>query len=493
MPILDSTGWFVLFVFFFFTVAIGVVLRERVKTSLDFQLAGRLMPLWVGVVSCALSGLSAIEFLAMGAAGALYGWAAAGLFALGSAAAMLLAGVFLAPRLRQSATRSLSAYLGTHFGSTVRRVHAALLVAVTLLTASLSLTIFARLVQSMRLLDIYFYARQWPLGSIFPATVLFAAALAALYVLLGGMAATMANHVLQALVLVAGVLPALWFGLHRLGGRNGLRTALAQTGASAPHPAALFFLAGLVLGAIFWCADGRALQSILSARNSAAAKKTLLFATPVRLLLMLLFVAAGVVATALPTPRSFSSSKVVNGAIYRETFVVPRDAAEGRGLVPAQTDATGAPLHDAAGRPQLDGGRAIPTLLARVLPAKVRGLGLAALLAALLCGLAASLSALGTTFVNDLYEPRSDAALEKKQDAIQAEMKKLALCRWTTGGAAALVAALACAWSLAPAVRTQNVFPLLLILLAVAGVPSLVAVLLGLFTRTKPQPKNAEA
>jgi Na+/proline symporter len=161
--------------------------------------------------------------------------------------------------------------------------------------------------------------------------------------------------------------------------------------------------------------------------------------------------------------------------------------------VPAQTDATGAPLHDAAGRPQLDGGRAIPTLLARVLPAKVRGLGLAALLAALLCGLAASLSALGTTFVNDLYEPRSDAALEKKQDAIQAEMKKLALCRWTTGGAAALVAALACAWSLAPAVRTQNVFPLLLILLAVAGVPSLVAMLLGLFTRTKPQPKNAEA
>ncbi len=480
MSTVATSGWFLLVLFFFFTIALGAILRERVKTSLDFQLAGRSMPAWVAVVSFALSGLSMLEFLAMGAAGAAYGFAAAGFFAAGSAIAMLATGAFIAPRLRTTGLRTLSAYIGQQQGEPTRRLHTGLFLLSTIIATSLSLAVFARLVQTLHLLDVYFLSNHWPVKNIFPATVLFVAVLAALYVLLAGLAGTMANHVLQTLVLLAGTLTALWFGLHHVSGYSKFGTvlsdALAGSGAANPQNSLLLLLAGIVLGAAFWCADPRALQITLAAKNSAQARRTPLLAAPLRLVLALLFVSGGIVALVQPTPQIISTSKVVDGAIYRQTIVVPPDAAAGQGLVPAQLDANGAPRHDAAGRTLLDGGRATPTLLLRRIPVKLQGLALGALFAALLCGLATSLSAIGSAFVQDLSIPRAPAI-----DEVAAEIKKLALCRRVTAGAAVAIAALALAWGFAPAVGTQNVFALVVLLAAVFGVPALATLLLALF------------
>lgn len=476
MSAVSSTGWFQLILFLFFTLALGAVLRERVKTSLDFQLAGRSLPTWMIAVSFALSGLSALEFLAMGAAGALYGLAAAGFFAVGSVVAMLVAGTMVAPRLRASGARTASAYIGQRLGEPTRRLHAALFLVSALVAASLSLAVFARMVVALHLLDLYFVANLWPVKHIFPATVVFAAVVAALYVLLSGMVATVGNHVLQALVLLAGTLTPLALGLRHTGGLDRIHEALARSGAATTHNSILLLLAGMVFGIVFWCADPRALQSTLSTKNSREAGRAALWATPLRLVLALVFIACGIVALVQPTPQVLSSVKVVNGTIYRNTIVVPHDAALGEGLVPAQLDANGKPALDGRGNTLLDGGRATPMLLLHRLPAKLQGLALGALLAALLCGLAVSLSAVGTTFVHDLHTPRS-----ANEDAVAVEIKTLAWNRWAIGGAALLSVVLACLWSFAPAAGTQNVFALVLLLAAVFGTPSLATMLLALF------------
>lgn len=475
MSAVSSTGWFQLILFLFFTLALGAVLRERVKTSLDFQLAGRTLPTWLAAISFALSGLSLLEFLAMGAAGAQYGLAAAGFFAAGSLAAMLLAGLVIAPRLRASGLRTVAAYIGQRLGAPTRRLHAALFLIAALVAASLALAVFARMVVALHLLDLYFVANLWPPKNIFPATVVFAVIVATLYVLLAGMVATMGNHLLQGLVLLAGTLPALLLGL-RHGHLDQLHETLARTGTATPYNGALLLVAGILFGIVFWCADPRALQIALSTKNSRAAGRATLWAAPLRVALTVVFVGCGIVALVQPTPQLLSSVKVVNGTIYRNTIVVPHDAALGQGLVPAQLDAAGKSSLDDRGNTLLDGGRATPMLLLHRLPAKLQGLGLGALLAALLCGLAAAFSAIGTTFTEDLLAPRGD-----DEDAVAAEIKKLATNRWAIGGAALACLGLACLWSFAPAVSTPNVFALVLLLAAVFGAPACATVLLALF------------
>lgn len=474
MSAVSSTGWFQLILFLFFTLALGAVLRERVKTSLDFQLAGRTLPTWLAAISFALSGLSLLEFLAMGAAGAQYGLAATGFFAAGSLVAMLFTGLVIAPRLRASGLRTVAAYIGQRLGAPTQRLHASLFLAAALVAASLALAVFARMVVTLHLLDLYFIANLWAPKNIFPATVVFAVVVATLYVLLAGMVATMGNHLLQGLVLLAGILPALVLGL-RHGHLDQLHETLARTGAATPYNGALLLIAGILFGIVFWCADPRALQIALSTKNSREAGHVALWAAPLRIVLTLLFVGSGIVALVQPTPQLLSSVKVVNGTIYRNTIVVPHDAALGQGLVPAQLDASGKPSLDDRGNTLLDGGRATPMLLLHRLPVKLQGLALGALLAALLSGLAAAFSAIGTTFTQDLSPHPAD------EDAVTAEIKKLAANRWAIGGAALACLGLACLWSFAPAVGTPHVFALVLLLSAVFGAPALVTVLLAVF------------
>ena len=94
-----------------------------------------------------------------------------------------------------------------------------------------------------------------------------------------------------------------------------------------------------------------------------------------------------------------------NGAIYHEITVVPPEEAQGRGLVPARVDAaTGKPLLDFAGQTQLNYDRATPEMLFHLLPTGLLGLGLTALLASLMSGLAASITAFNAVFMGDIYE-----------------------------------------------------------------------------------------
>ena len=78
---------------------------------------------------------------------------------------------------------------------------------------------------------------------------------------------------------------------------------------------------------------------------------------------------------------------------------------EGRGLVPAKINpVTGKPMLDASGKPLLDYDMATPNMLLHFFPTGILGLGLTALLASFMSGMAGNVTAFNTVFTYDLYQ-----------------------------------------------------------------------------------------
>jgi SSS family solute:Na+ symporter len=480
---LASSGWLFLLLFLLFTVCIGLLERKRIADATGFLLTGGTAPAGLRPVAFAAAGLSAESLLAAGSAGARFGLSALWLFALGSLVAIVASGLWFVPLYRRAGARSVPEFLGIRLGSNVRVVSAVLLAAAAFGGAALLLAAMARMALRLHLTDGLFYALGLPRGWAYPVTVAVLAGVVALYVLFSGLAGTFANQTIQFGLLLTGLLPAVYTGLRHLGGWSGLETALpAALASAAPANAGspgLLLAAGLVLGLGFWCVDQRPLQAALGAGSDRAARRTPWIAAPLWLLLAGAMVAAGTIALALPTPQSSTTVREENGIIYHDVKIVPREASEGRGLVPAHLDpASGRVLTAADGRPVLDSALAAPILLGHELPPNLLALGIAALLAAFMSGLSSSLSALTALVLHDIYlpltkpAPKADAKNKPRWPAVS-----LGLARWATLAAAWLIVVLAWTAGKLDLLAGGTVLNVSLLLLALGIAPVFASVL----------------
>jgi len=491
---LASSGWFFLLLFLFFTVCIGLLERKRITDATGFLLTGGTAPAALRPVAFAAAGLGAESLLAAGSAGARFGLSALWLFVLGSLVAIVASGLWFVPLYRRAGARSVPEFLGIRLGRNVRIVSAVLLAAAAFGGAALLLAAMARMALRLHLTDGLFYTLGLPRGWAYPAAVAVFAGVVALYVLFSGLAGTLANQTIQFGLLLAGLLPAVYLGLRNLGGWSGLETALpaalTSTGPANAVSPWLLLAAGLVLGLGFWCVDQRPLQAALGASSDRAARRTPWIAAPLWLLLAGAMVVAGAIALALPTPQSTTTVREENGIIYHDVKIVPREASEGRGLVPAHLDpTTGRVLTSADGRPMLDSALAAPILLGHELPPNLLALGVAALLAAFMSGLASSLSALTALVLHDIYQP-----LTRPAPKAAAEHKprwpalSLGLARWTTLAAAWLVTVLAWTAGRLDLLAGGAVLNVSLLLLAVGVAPVFASVLAARLLPRVPQP-----
>src|SRR5207253_9962169 len=76
----------------------------------------------------------------------------------------------------------------------------------------------------------------------------------------------------------------------------------------------------------------------------------------------------------------------------------------GEGLIPAKMDETGQPKLDQNGKPVLDYDLAIPNMLLRYFPTGILGLGITALLASFMSGMAGNVTAFNTVWTYDIYQ-----------------------------------------------------------------------------------------
>lgn len=479
--ILTSTDCLITLVYYAISLVLGYLLLTRIQTPADLFSASRTLPAWLCALAFA-TGLAAQEVLALGAAAARYGLSAAAFYSLGAIPGLLFAGRFIVPLLYASKARTLPEFLGLRFDTKTRTLLAAVFALATLVTAAASLALTARILHALHLFDGLFRAMDWPLQGIF----LFTAAIPALvvlgYVLLGGLRAVIRNLALQLFVLIAGLLPVVFLGLKTIGGWPALLDSLAPstlypfaTGSPSGLHLALAALAlGLVLGVGYACTDFRLLQIPLAAKSTAAARQTPLLAVIPRLLLPALLILPGLIAIGLPTPRTTTFTREQNGAIFHETTVVRPEAEQGNGLVPALTDpATGKVLLAPAGQPILNYEMATPNLLAHVLPNGLLGLGLTALLAALMSSLALSLSAFAAVFTSDLYQP---FLTRRSPSTPTPDAHLLAVGRWSAVAFTGLT--IAAAWA---ALGAHNLAALLLLAFSALNAPLFATLLLVLF------------
>lgn len=482
---LTGVDWLIMVLYFVFVLGIGFALKRYMKTSKDFFQAGRALPAWICGLAFISANLGAQEVIGMGASGAKYGLQTAHFYGIGAIPAMIFVGLFMMPFYYGSKARSVPEFLRLRFDEKTRGLNACSFAVMTVFSSGISMYAMARLIQALHVFDGLFYALGWPQGGIFTFAIVLSAIIVLLYIFLGGLTSAIYNEVLQFFLIIAGFLPLVLLGLRNIGGWNGMKAAVAQVDPrmlhewhGIMHPSTnlmgidLFGLTmglGFALGAGYWCTDFLVIQTAMASRNLDSARRVPLIAGIPKMVFPFLVILPGLLAISLTTPHTKTIVTTENGVIVHRTVVVSPEAENGRGLVPAKVNpVTGKPMLDANGKPLLDYDMATPNMLLHYFPTGILGLGLTALLASFMSGMAGNVTAFNTVFTYDLYQ----SYIRKNAP----DRHYLAVGRWATVGGILLSICTAYA-----AIGFNNIMDTLQLVFSFVNAPLFATFLLGMF------------
>ncbi len=405
---MTGIDWLILGLYFAFVLGIGVILKGSVKTSTDFFLAGRAIPAWVAGLAFMSANLGAQEVIGMGASGAKYGIATSHFYWIGAIPAMVFVGIFMMPFYYGSRARSVPEYLRLRFDEKTRGLNAISFAVMTIFSSGISMYAIAKLIQTLHVFDGVFQRLGLSSSWIFDFAILISAIVVLVYTFLGGLSSAIYNEVLQFFLIVAGFLPLSYLGLKNVGGWSGLKATLgtnythswsglshANTNRLGVEWFGLVMGLGFVLSFGYWCTDFLVVQRAMAAKSMSAARRTPLIGAFPKMLFPFLVILPGLIAIALPTQP----------AVPPHARVVISAEPPGKGIIPMKVDASsGLPMLDKDGKPQLDYDLAVPSMLLHYFPPGMLGLGLTALLASFMSGMAGNVTAFNTVWTYDIYQ-----------------------------------------------------------------------------------------
>ena len=357
-------------------LGIGWALRRFVRSSEDFFLSGRSIPAWIAGLAFISANLGAQEVIGMAASGAKYGIMTSHFYWVGAMPAMVFVGLFMMPFYYGSRARSVPEYLKLRFDEKTRGLNAITFAIMTVFSSGISMYALAKLLELV-------------LGWSFHASIIVTGVIVLAYIFLGGLTSAIYNEVLQFFLIVLGFLPLVLLGLKDVGGWSGLTSKLAvvatnagfepgawshswkYTDAATHNPMGIEWF-GLIMGLGFamsfgyWCTDFLVVQRAMAAGSMTAARRTPLIAAVPKMLMPALVILPGMLAIGMHATRG--------------------------GFLPIGTD----------GQPNYN--LAIPMLLAHYLPTGLLGLGLTALMASFMSGMAGNVTAFNTVWTYDIYQ-----------------------------------------------------------------------------------------
>lgn len=416
---LTAVDWLIMLLYFVFVLGIGFALKRSMKTSKDFFQAGRALPAWICGLAFISANLGAQEVIGMGASGAKYGLETAHFYGIGAIPAMIFVGIFMMPFYYGSKARSVPEFLRMRFDEKTRALNACTFAVMTVFSSGISMYAMARLIQALHVFDLFFRTLGWNPDGIFTFSIFLSAIIVLAYIFLGGLTSAIYNEVLQFFLIIAGFLPLVLIGLRNIGGWSGLKASVpiaymhewkgmahASTNPMGIEIIGLGMGLGFVLGSGYWCTDFLVIQTAMASKNMDSARRVPLIAAIPKMVFPFLIIVPGIMAIGLPTPHTTTTvSRTADGAIIHEIKVVPPQVEQGRGLVPAKINpVTGKAMLTASGQPLLDYDMAIPNMLLHYFPTGILGLGLTALLASFMSGMAGNVTAFNTVFTYDLYQ-----------------------------------------------------------------------------------------
>lgn len=396
----------VIAVYFCFVLGIGFVLKKYMKTSVDFFLSGRSIPAWITGLAFLSANLGAQEVIGMGASGAKYGIATSHFYWVGAVPAMVFVGIFMMPFYYGSRARSVPEYLKLRFDEKTRGLNAISFAVMTVFSSGVSMYAMGKLLQLL-------------LGWNFDAAILVSALIVLAYTFLGGLTSAIYNEVLQFFLIVMGFIPLVFLGLKDVGGWEGLKARLGNDamvhswkylGSPASNPMGVEWFGmlmglGFVLSFGYWCTDFLVIQRAMAANSMAAARRTPLIAAFPKMLFPFLVILPGMIAGVV-SAASVQDSARANAAFTGSSPLTTAPAPIllfGKGIIPPKLDAAGKPVVK-EGSLVLDFDLATPMMLVRYFPSGLLGLGLCALLASFMSGMAGNTTAFNTVWTYDIYQ-----------------------------------------------------------------------------------------
>jgi len=366
-------------IYFAMVLGIGFYLKRYTKSGDDFFLAGREMTAWVAGLSFISANLGALELMGWAAASYQYGILATHWYWIGAIPAILFLGLVLMPFYYISKTHSVPGYLQLRYGESTRGLSAISFAFMTVLMSGINMYAMALVMKVVLGWNIHF--------SIWVSSLT-----VAVYVALGGLFSAIFNEVLQFFLIWFGALLIPILGLVETGGWNGLIARIHQNFPQGDYthlwrPMAHFagnpmgiHWTGIVLGLGwvisfgYWNTDFLVVQRIFAAKDIRAAKMA-------------------------PIIGSYFKMAV--------PFIVILPGLLGLGLLPFKLVP-----ESAVGIGQHSYNEVLPLMLARYCGPGLLGLGITALIAGFMSGMAGNVSAFATVWTYDLYRPfiRKDAA-----------------------------------------------------------------------------------
>jgi solute:Na+ symporter, SSS family len=475
--------WLLMLVYFAFVLGVGVALKNKTTTSAAFFQAGRAIPAWVCGLAFISANLGAQEIIGMGASGAKYGISTSHFYWVGAIPAMVFLGIFMMPFYYGSRARSVPEYLRLRFDEKTRAFNAISFALMTVFSSGISMYAMAKLLQILRVFEGPFAALGLPPEYIFHVCIVSSALVVLVYVLLGGLSSAIYNEVLQFFLIVAGFLPLVYLGLRDAGGWAGIVAAVPEplthtwrgfgSAATSPMGVDAFGLAmglGFVLSFGYWCTDFLVVQRAMAADSMAAARRTPLIAAFPKMLFPFLVVLPGLIALSVGREGRVGQVGQIGqigqiGQVAQVGEAPPQTA----GVIPYKVYAgTNQVVLDGNGQPQLDYDLTVPTLLLRYFPTGMLGLGLTALLASFMSGMAGNVTAFNTVWTYDIYQ----AYL--RPQASDAHYLWIGRMATVFGIAASVVTAYVAA-------QFNNIMDVLQLVFAFVNAPLLATFLLGMF------------
>ena len=477
---LSIIDWLIMLVYFVFVLGIGFALKRYMRTSNDFFLAGRSIPAWVCGLAFISANLGAQEVIGMGASGAKYGIITSHFYWIGAIPAMIFVGIFMMPFYYGSKARSVPEYLRLRFDEKTRAVNAFSFAMMTVLSSGISMYAMALLIQTLGLLHGVI-----PDQYIFHVSVFLSAIIVLGYIFLGGLTSAIYNEVLQFFLIVAGFAPLVWIGLRNVGGWRGIKHTLpanmthswqgmahASTNTLGVEWVGLAMGLGFVLSFGYWCTDFLVIQRAMAADSEVSARRVPLIAAIPKMFFPFLVILPGLIAVSVTshmagagpsTPTAAFSTIAPNG------ISLPLDEAHPHGIIPVKVDPiNNQPVLNSDGTPVYNYDLAIPVMLLHFFPTGILGLGLTALLASFMSGMAGNVTAFNTVWTYDIYQ----AYINKKgTDAHYLWMGRMA----TIGGVALSIAAAYLVTNF------NNIMDALQLVFSIVNAPLFATFLLGMF------------
>ncbi len=481
---LSIIDWLIMLVYFVFVLGIGFALKRYMRTSNDFFLAGRSIPAWVCGLAFISANLGAQEVIGMGASGAKYGIITSHFYWIGAIPAMIFVGIFMMPFYYGSKARSVPEYLRLRFDEKTRAVNAFSFAIMTVLSSGISMYAMALLIQTLGLLHGIV-----PDSYIFHVSVFLSAIIVLGYIFLGGLTSAIYNEVLQFFLIVAGFAPLVWIGLRNVGGWQGIKQTLpanmthswqgmahASTNTLGVEWFGLAMGLGFVLSFGYWCTDFLVIQRAMAADSEVSARRVPLIAAIPKMFFPFLVILPGLIAVSVGSHMAGSGAQVpghpgavMGGYATAAPGSAPLDDQHPHGIIPVKTDPrTGQVVLNADGTPVYNYDLAIPVMLLHFFPTGILGLGLTALLASFMSGMAGNVTAFNTVWTYDIYQ----AYINKKAtDAHYLWMGRMA----TIGGVALSIAAAYLVTNF------NNIMDALQLVFSIVNAPLFATFLLGMF------------